>query len=150
VDSTKEDIITSDTRYILETYHVNTKELIEEVVQIPLGFLGLTREELLIYLKKYDETLLKEEREKGYLSVSLVSFSREMIILRKTYEVVYQYYLAAEHGLVTVYLQDKQTIYEYTNIALEYLPESLKEKIQQGMLIRDEFELYNFLENYTS
>ena len=148
VDNTKEDIITSDTKYVLETYNVNTREVTEEIIQVPIDFLGLTREKLQLYLKEYNDHHL--EAEKGYINLSLVSFSREAIILRRTYEIIYNYYLVEEDGLVTVYLKDKQTVYEYTNIRLEYLPESLKEQIGKGLFIQDEFELYNFLENYTS
>lgn len=60
------------------------------------------------------------------------------------------FYLCELHGYVIVYLSDKKTIYEVTNIPLTHLPEELMEEIKKGKYIETESELYGFLENYTS
>ena len=54
------------------------------------------------------------------------------------------------HNYVTVYTLPEDTLYEYTDVILDVLPEETKEKIRQGKYLRNEEELYNFLENYTS
>lgn len=60
------------------------------------------------------------------------------------------YYLMELNAYVAVYLHDKQTIYEYTNIPVDELPEELKEEIRTGKYVETEEELYGFLENYSS
>lgn len=63
---------------------------------------------------------------------------------------VYQYYLTEEQGCVSIYLDDKETLYENTSIRLSSLPDALKTEIKNGKYIRTEKELYDFLENYSS
>ena len=60
------------------------------------------------------------------------------------------YYLKELNGYVVVYLSDKKTVYEYTDISLEYLPENLQKEIQNGKYIETSESLYGFLENYSS
>lgn len=60
------------------------------------------------------------------------------------------FYLCELHGYVVVYLSDKKTIYEVTNIPLTHLPKELIEEIKRDKYIETESELYGFLENYTS
>lgn len=65
-------------------------------------------------------------------------------------DVTYQYIMVAEDGYLTVYLADTQTLYMYTDIRYERLPEKLQKKISQGMKFETLEELYDFLENYSS
>ena len=44
----------------------------------------------------------------------------------------------------------KKTVYEYTDISLEGLPENLQKEIQNGKYIETSESLYGFLENYSS
>lgn len=62
----------------------------------------------------------------------------------------YLYYLMGEDGYVNIYLADRKTIYEYTDIPLEILPLELQSEILEGKGISSEGELYDFLENYSS
>ena len=45
---------------------------------------------------------------------------------------VYQYYLTEEQGCVSIYLDDKETLYENTSIRLSSLPDALKTEIKNG------------------
>ena len=63
---------------------------------------------------------------------------------------VYQYYLTEEQGCVSIYLDDKETLYENTSIRLSSLPDALKTEIKNGKYIRTEKELYDLLESYSS
>lgn len=47
-------------------------------------------------------------------------------------------------------LVNKKTVYEYTDISLEGLPENLQKEIQNGKYIETLESLYGFLENYSS
>ena len=60
------------------------------------------------------------------------------------------YYLMEVNGYVVVYLYDRKTPYEYTNILCNELPESLQKEIANGKYIDNMQELYGFLENYSS
>lgn len=60
------------------------------------------------------------------------------------------YYICELHGYVVVYLYDKKTIFEVTNIPLTDLPEALQEEIKNDKYIETEEALYGFLENYSS
>lgn len=60
------------------------------------------------------------------------------------------YYVCELHGYLVVYLSDKTTIFEVTNIALTEMPEELQNEIKEDKFIETEEELYSFLENYSS
>ena len=60
------------------------------------------------------------------------------------------YYLCGLHGYVAVYLSDKTTIYELTEIPLTDLPEEIQQEIIKGKYVETAEELYAFLENYSS
>ena len=60
------------------------------------------------------------------------------------------FYLSELHGYVVVYLSDKTTIYELTEIPLADLPEEVEQEISTGKFVDTAAELYAFLENYSS
>ena len=60
------------------------------------------------------------------------------------------YYLCALQGYVVVYLSDRETIYEMTEIPLNSLPEQVQTEVEAGKFIETVNELYGFLENYSS
>ena len=60
------------------------------------------------------------------------------------------YYLKNRNGYVIVYLDDQTSIYEYTNIRVEELPEELQNEIREGKRLEGKDKLYGFLENYSS
>ncbi len=60
------------------------------------------------------------------------------------------FFLKESNGYVVVYLSDGKTIYEYTDILFEELPEKVRTEVRNGKYIEDQEELYGFLENYSS
>lgn len=62
----------------------------------------------------------------------------------------HEYYLVEEDGRVTIYRIDGTTLFEYTGITVDSLPETLQTEISQGKRVSGEKELYDFLENYSS
>lgn len=60
------------------------------------------------------------------------------------------YYLYEMNEYVVVYLSDKKSVYEYTDILITDLPEHLAREIKNGKYIRNLEDLYGFLENYSS
>jgi hypothetical protein len=61
-----------------------------------------------------------------------------------------EFLLVDDDNYVTVYRLPEQELYEYTDVILDVLPADLKDEIQDGKYLKNEEELYNFLENYTS
>ena len=60
------------------------------------------------------------------------------------------YYLMEEEGYVNIYLEDRKTLYDETEIIMEALPGELKEEVRRGKRLSGKGELYDFLENYSS
>lgn len=60
------------------------------------------------------------------------------------------YYILELHGYAAVYLSDKETLYELTEISVEDLPEEVQEEVRVGKYLETTRELYGFLENYSS
>jgi hypothetical protein len=60
------------------------------------------------------------------------------------------YYIMNLDGYVTVYEGDKKTVFEYTTIKTDDLPEPHKTKVKQGMKVHSLRQVYGFLENYSS
>lgn len=60
------------------------------------------------------------------------------------------FYLMELHGFVAVYLSDKNTVYEFTEIPVNDLPEEVRGEIAEGKYVPTVKELYAFLENYSS
>lgn len=153
-----EAIIKADTKYILEKYNASDYTLTEDEIDVPVEMLGLSRTELIDYLKRYEESPTLEDINRGFLSVEVISFSDDKIIIRKNYEGSLEddalkedcYILVSERGYVSVYINDYKTFYTYTDIKTDDLPESLRQEIMDGKILNTAKELYNFLETYTS
>ena len=61
-----------------------------------------------------------------------------------------EFLLVDHNDYVAVYQLPEREIYEYTDVIMEVLPEDVQKEVQHGKYIKNEEELYNFLENYTS
>lgn len=137
-DTAKEEVITSDTKYIVCVYNTENVKVEENTVEIPSNLIGCTRKELLEKLE----------------DAKLVSFSPERVVVKtqeaETEAEEYEYYLKEENGYVVVLLSDKETVYSNTDIKLENLPEEIQKEIKELKPIKDLSHLYSFLETYTS
>ena len=65
-------------------------------------------------------------------------------------KIAYKYYLIAVEGEVVVYYGDRKNVYEYTGIETEKLTKEEQQRLKNGIEVKDEKELYNILENYSS
>ena len=153
VDAGNENKITNKTKFTLEYYDASDYSLKEEQRNMPAEYIGLTREELIKKISAYEESPSIEDLEAGFKSFELVSFSQDKIVLRKTYEEEKKndkYYFMEEDGYITVYYIDKSTVFEYTDIQMDMLPENIQQQIREGEYKTDIHGLYDFLENYSS
>lgn len=150
---TADDTTNTKTKLVLETYNEVSKKLDKEMVNLPVDYMGMTRVQLVEALDTYMENVPLKEYEQGLVSYDLLYFSKDYVMMRKTYhpeEDFQKYYVKFNKGSINVYYSDKKTVYEYTDIRLEDLPLELQTKVITGMNVKDEKALYDFLENYSS
>ena len=139
--------------YVEEIYDLTTNRL-ESETKIPPGFLiGMTKEELTLYLQDYMENLSISEYEAGLLAYDIISFSEYKVVLRKTYDVTkvpFKYFINITKGMVTVYYSDLESVYEYTHIPAVDLAEEDRLALIEGIYVKDREELYSILEGFSS
>ena len=131
-----EPVTNKETQMILETYDEVAQTSEKEVSALPAM-----------------QDLSIEETEKGLVNFELMYFSNDYVILRKIYhpsKEFYKYYIKYSGGCITVFYCDYKTVYEYTDIQLSQLPSHIQSQVISGKRIRDEKELFDFLENYSS
>ena len=146
-------ITTCDTRYVIVEYNAGENTEVEKEEELPEKYWGMNRDTLSESLEEYEKNPTLEDIEKGFLSVSLESFSGQEVKITKTYKEPVKttgYYLMVLDGKIVVMEEDKKTIYLTTDIYAEALSDSLKQELIMGKFIHDMEELYGFLESYTS
>lgn len=149
--STKQNVTTCDTIYRVEVYKGRESVSLEEA--IPFSFTGLNREELLDEIARYEKSPSFEDRKNGFLSIELVSFHPEKIVVKKTYEEEQEkviYYIKAINHELVVFRSDQEEAYMPTDLTLEMLPFDVQQEIIGTKCFNDIHEVYDFLESYTS
>lgn len=151
VDTIQEDYVKADTELVIEIYKKNVKQK-EEITKPPVEYVGNNRTELIENIKQYLDDPSLDDVKAGLVTMELISFSPERIVIRKNYadELSYEYCLYIENGFVTVYYSDKKTVYSYTDISAEILPENIRRQLYSGMEVDSQGSLYDFLETYSS
>jgi len=149
------DVITCDTTLIIEEYDKNTDSTAEHREEVPGKYIGMDREGFVDSMASYELSPPLEEQQRGLISVEVLSFSGQQVRVRKNYQIVEEpreelFYLVAENHYITVYTEEMDEVYLYTDIRVEDLPEELQEEIIQKKLISGQGDLYHFLESYSS
>ena len=150
-----EAVVRRDTEIVVEEYDINTHMTQSYTIVPCIDVLGLNRAAYAETLRRYMERPDDEDVQRGISSISLLEFSAERIVIRKSYDVptysmTENFILYALDGRVVVYYEDFVTIYDYTDIDVTDLPIDLQREIYVGMQIKDLEELYEFLEDHTS
>ncbi|MBQ8247711.1 MAG: hypothetical protein IJZ42_11310 [Lachnospiraceae bacterium] len=142
-----------NTEFIILKENLVTGETEEVREELPSQFVGMSRSQLEEYYEEYAKCPVLKDRENGFVEASVESYSAEKLVVKKIYEPLLleeKFYLKAEENYVVVYYGDNSTVYMYTNIRLDSLPEETKLQIE-GIKEIDSYEnLYSFLESYTS
>ncbi len=142
-----------DTEYIIVKENLITGEVTSVNEDLPAQFVGMNREEIEDYLAVYALSPVLDDREDGLINAMVESYSAEQLIVKKVYEPLYLeecFYLRAEENYVVVYYGDNLTVYMYTGIRMDTLPENTREEIENCKKIDSYESLYSFLESYTS
>lgn len=149
----EEQVISADTQYIIEEVDLQNGTSVETKWKTPDKYIGMNRQRFVKEMELYQQSPSLKDQELGFVSVEVVSFSNERVVIRKSYifkELCTSFYLVNEKNYVVVYCDDLRTVYMNTNISLDSLPDALKQEIIQNKYIATEEELYNFLESYSS
>ena len=153
VDTNDVPSVKVNTDYVIESYDLNDYTLSINDEELPIEYIGLTRDELISVITDYCNYPSEKDMEAGFESMQLISFSEDKVVVRKSFKpqvLPEHFYLMAENHYVTVYYDDRKTIYMYTGIALDGLPENVKREIIGGKYVESVQELYGFLETYSS
>lgn len=153
VEKVSDNQIGGDTRYVFDIYNRTTRTHTEEEAVLPPECIGMTREEFITYLSEYKQNPSAEEKQKGFCDCSLLSFSHEKVVVRKTYEdkEEFAYILKIEgDGRIGVYEGATSELFMLTDIYKDNLPEEMQANCEAGYGVKEVKELYDFLENYSS
>lgn len=153
VTAGKENFILPETRLVTEVFNLKTGETSKYETPMPSVYLGLEREELLSELNNYINDMPIKEMEQGLVSFDIESYSTEKVVLKKIYypdENYKKYYMIYRQGRIVVYYSDRKTVLEYPDIRFKDLPVELQCELLIGKEIKDDEELYNLLQNYSS
>ena len=149
----EEQVIGANTQYIIEEVDLKKNTSVETKWKVPDKYIGMDRQQFVKEMELYQQSPSLKDQELGFVSVEVASFSKERVVVRKSYifkEVSTSFYLVNEKNYVVVYCDDLKTVYMNTNISLDSLPDGLKQEIIQNKYVATEEELYNFLESYSS
>lgn len=151
--SIEEDKLTVDTQYVLEEVDTKKGTSVETAWKLPQKYIGMNREQFIEAMEQYELSPPLLELERGFIGLDVLNFSTEKVKVRMNYvyvEPTESFYMRVENNYVVVYCDDKETVYMYTEILLEELPDGIQQDIIQGMYMDNEEALYNFLETYSS
>jgi len=150
--ASEEIILTKNTKYYIETYDIDKNTIIREPSELPTEIIGSNRKQFGDYLENIMEHADSKEQREGLLSIELKDFTAQEVVVRKTYKEPKkdcEFYLDVQMGRVIVRNAD-DSLYAYTEIKFETLPEDLKREILHGFAIENLEKLYEFLETYSS
>lgn len=144
--------VSKETMFIMEYYDKETDRLLTEKIDGIPALLGCDQAGVERYLMDYMKHIPKEEQEKGLVSYTLTSYKGNTLYFRKTYDqpVYTGYYAKSFNGYVVILNGDEKTVFEYTQIPINELPEDIRSSVMAGYYLDNETDLYNFLENYSS
>ena len=151
-------VVTADTIYLIEEVDLTDGTVHEIEEDVPIRYIGLSREMLVDELEIYDSNPPLSELERGFETIELTAFSKDRVVICKYYKLEKEdeqapepgYYLMVADHLIVVCHGDRQTIYMNTDILLENLSDALQAEIMHGKYLDTEEEVFNFLESYSS
>lgn len=145
--------LNADTVYVLEETDVRNQTVVETTWKVPDKYIGMNREQFIQAMDDYELSPPLAELERGFVSLEVLSFSREKVVVQMNYEYTLpssSFYLKVENNYVVVYLDDQQTVYMFTDLLLTDLPDDVQQDIINVLFIPNEESLYDFLEAYSS
>ena len=153
VSNNQSNKITQKTVYEVITQNRDSNTESTSVEIIPTQLIGKDKDGVIEYVNDYMNNPGLEEINKGLILCELVGFSSEKLVVRKVYDTNIsknKFFIVEEGGYITVYYQDKQAVFEYTHISVNYLNKEEIDKLKEGFYVENEEKLYSILEGYSS
>lgn len=150
---TGSDRVTKDTRIIIESYDAAGDLIHREETAAGAEFVGNNRLDMLVYAGTYREQAPEQEEKAGLERMVLESYSTDAVTFVKYYgepEEEEGFIIGVKDNAVIVYLADRSEVYEYTNIELWSLPAEIQYDLVEGIYVKNEQELFDFLQTYSS
>lgn len=135
--SSQKEKISPNATLIIKKHYEECDHIIKEYANIPEEYVNLTKEEL---EEKKDEWEIEQ------------FYKDEVILIKEVSGVCNQHYvLRQKDGIIAVYQihnDNTETLKEETGIAIEYLTENDRLRLEEGIRIYGEEELNSTLEDY--
>lgn len=147
------DKVTKSTTIIVESYDIDGALIERKEETANAELIGNNRLDMLLYANSYREQAPEQEKKEGLERMVLESFSPDSVTLVKYFgepEEEQGYFIGVKDNAVIVYLQDRSQVYEYTNIELWTLPVEIQYELVEGIYVKNEQELFDFLQTYSS
>ncbi len=153
VSNNQENIINSKTEYELIIEDRQTGEISTQSLKMPVELIGLNKEQVVDFYNVFLDNPGIGETNKGLLTCEVINFSDKKISIKKVYDKKIsqnKFFVIEENGFVTVYYQDKKSVFEYTQISVNYLHKDEILQLEEGFYVENENKLYSILESYSS
>ena len=153
VSNSQENIVNSKTEYELIVEDRQTGKIYTEKQNLPVELIGLNKNQVVEFYNLYMDNPGIEETNKGLILCEVINFSGKKIVVKKVYDkkiAENKFFVIEENGFVTVYYQDKKSVFEYTQISVNYLNKEEIEKLKEGFYVENDNKLYSILEGYSS
>lgn len=152
-DASDKLLLNAQTLYVVEETDIIDGTVVETTLKLPDKYIGMNREEFVSSMEVYEMSPPLKEQEKGFIGLEVLSFSPEKVVVQMNYaleKMLNDYYILVEDHYLVVYMGDKKTLYMYTEIKLDELPQTVQQEIINGMYMESEEKLFDFLESYSS
>lgn len=139
------------TRLVSIVYDNKGGYLYETEEELPGYLVNLNREQITNFYEAIYGDFSENEGEAAIERAQLISFSPEMVVVKKFCEKKdRRFFVTAKDGTVIVYYEDKETLYEDTDIPVDQLSPEEQAQLAEGIYAENAEELFSILESYTS
>lgn len=149
----KIDVIDDGTKIVMEIYDIYSGEIYETDFDKEVNLMGKNRSQLNEYIIELNNEINEADVNNGLLSYQLIYFSGEHVTIRKNYDTsvnVTKYVLKEENGYIVVYEYPQEELYHNTGIMTISLDEETRNKLLDGIHVKDDKELFDYLESFSS
>ncbi len=160
-DMNENAFIKKDTVFILQDFNLETNEATDNKMNMPIEYLGMNLKETSDYISRNFDKYKEDGME--LVNVMLISFSENKMVIRRCYkekeeetttipeaEGEIKYYIMEKDGYITIFKADKLTIFLNTEILAATLSPEDVQLLKEGVGVKDIFEMYGYLESFTS
>lgn len=152
-------IVTSNMDLVLECYDTDTESISTTTKNMPVQLLGMDRDGVIEYIKKNNKIFI--DGNEKIENLMLVALDKEKVVIRKSVtiqeeestskeEEVYKYYVTLQEDNIIVYKEDRNSVFLETTINTETLDKDSRDKLKEGIPVKNISELYRILESFTT